>query len=152
LIPKSIIVSLIFLGIAARAQTPVKFCDLLRNPEKYKDQQVKVRATFRYGFEWQQLYCLDCLDKGRAWLELPDHMDEESGRTAKKMPKYAGIVNLTVVGVFHFGSSYGHLNGYRYELIALQIRDVAVIQRGMKDLAAESKAERRFACGGANPK
>src|SRR5215813_13785653 len=66
-----VLISLMFLSVATYAQTPAKFCDLLRNPEKYRDQRVKVRATFRYGFEWQQLYCLDCLDKGRAWLWLP---------------------------------------------------------------------------------
>ncbi len=34
-------------------------------------QEVNVRATYRYGFEWQELYCLDCKDKGKAWLEVP---------------------------------------------------------------------------------
>jgi hypothetical protein len=50
-------------------------------------------------------------------------------------------MNLTVVRVFHFGTSYGHQNGYRYELIAQEIRDVAVIQKGMKDIATERRAE-----------
>ena len=148
----SALISLMSLSAAVHAQTPVKFCDLLRNPEKYRDQQVKVRATFRYGFEWQQLYCLDCLDKGRAWLWLPDEMDDESTRTFKKMPKGAGMVNLTVVGVLHFGGSYGHRNGYRYELIAQEIRDVAVIRKGTKGPATESKLEQLWACGGTNPK
>lgn len=147
-----VLISLMLLSGAVQAQTAVKFCDLLRNPEKYRDQKVRVRATFRYGFEWQQLYCLDCLDKGRAWLELPDDMDDESDRVSKKMPKGAGIVNVTVVGIFHFGSSYGHLNGYRYELIAQELRDLAIIQKGMKDPATESKAEQQWACGGAKPK
>jgi len=147
-----VLISLMFLSVATYAQTPAKFCDLLRNPEKYRDQRVEVRATFRYGFEWQQLYCLDCLDKGRAWLWLPDEMDDESTRTFKKMPKGAGMVNLTVVGVLHFGGSYGHRNGYRYELIAQEIRDVAVIRKGTKGPATESKLEQLWACGGTNPK
>jgi hypothetical protein len=102
----SSLILLMFLGVTTHAQTTVKFCDLLRNPEKYGDQQVNVRASFRFGFEWQQLYCLDCIDKGKAWLELPNDLDDESERAFKKMPKGAGIVNLTVVGVFHFGTSY----------------------------------------------
>ena len=147
-----VLISLTFFSVATYAQTPVKLCDLLQNPEKYRDQTVNVRATFRYGFEWQQLYCLDCLDKGRAWLSLPNDMDDESKRIFKKMPKGAGIVNVTVVGVLHFGSSYDHLNGYRYELIAQEIRDVVVIQKGSKDPATESTAEPQWACGGATPK
>jgi hypothetical protein len=146
------LISLMFLSAAIHAQTSVKLCDLLRNPEKYRDQQVKVRATFRYGFEWQQLYCLDCLDKGRAWLWLPNDMDEESEKVFKKMPKGDGIVNLTVVGVFHFGSSYGHLNGYRYELIAQKISDVAVVYKGKLNAAKEKNAEQQWDCGGVSPK
>ena len=125
---------------------------LLRTPEKYRDQRVKVRATFRYGFEWQQLYCLDCLGKGKAWLTLQNDVDDQSERVFKKMPKGAGIVNLTITGVFHYGASYGHQNGYRYEVIAQEIRDVAVIQKGMRDLATEKKVEQRWAYGGAKPK
>jgi hypothetical protein len=146
------VIALMLLGGATHAQTAMPFCDLLRNPDKYDGQLVKVRATFRYGFEWQQLYCLDCLDKGKAWLHLPIDLDDKSEKASKKMPKGAGIVNLTVVGIFHFGKSYGHLNGYRYELIAQEIGDVAVIQKGMKDIAEEKKAEQQCACGGANPR
>jgi hypothetical protein len=142
----------LFFGGAIHAQTSVKFCDLLRDPEKYNGQKVKLRATFRYGFEWQQLYCLDCLDKGTAWLELPNNLDDESEKAFKKMPKGAGIVNLTVMGTFHVGGSYGHMNGYHYELIAQEIRDVAIIQKGMRDTATETKAEQKWACGGSSPK
>ena len=137
---------------AIHAQTATTLCDLLRNPEKYDGQRVQVRATFRYGFEWQQLYCLDCLDKGKAWLQMPVDLDDKSEKAFKKMPKGAGIVNLTVVGVFHFGKSYGHLNGYRFELIAQEIQDVTVIQNGMKDIATERKAEQQWACGGVSPR
>jgi hypothetical protein len=75
------------------------------------------------------------------------HLDDESEKAFKKMPKDAGIVNLTVVGIFHFGTSYGHLNGYRYELVAQEIRNVAVTQKGMKDIAEENKAHEQGACG-----
>jgi len=66
-------------------------------------------------------------------------LDDESEKAFKKMPKDAGIGNLTVVGIFHFGTSYGHLNGYRYQLVAKEIRNVGAIQKGMKDSAEERK-------------
>ncbi len=146
------VIALMLLSGAAHAQKAMTFCDLLRNADKYNGQLVKVRATFRYGFEWQQLYCLDCLDKGKEWLQVPVDLDDESEKASKQMPKGAGIVNLTVVGVFHFGTSYVHMNGYRYELVAQEIRDVAVIQKGMKDISEERKVERQWACGGASPR
>lgn len=76
-------------------QAPVTFCDLVRNPEKYNGQEVKVRATYRYGVEWSEQYCLDCLDRGKAWL-VPVAVDEAAERTSKRLPEGAGIVNLTV--------------------------------------------------------
>lgn len=49
------------LTVVGYSETPVTFCDLLRNAEKYNGKEVTVRATWRYGFEWSQFYCLDCL-------------------------------------------------------------------------------------------
>src|SRR5438045_3177385 len=94
------IVVIFMLANTVHSHAPVSFCDLLRNPQKYKGEQVRVRATYRYGFEWSQLYCLDCTDQGKAWLQIPSALDEASQRSFRKLPKGAGIVNLTVQGVF----------------------------------------------------
>jgi hypothetical protein len=83
-------------AVAVQCQTSISFCDLIRTPEKYAGKLVKVRATYKYGFEWQQLYCLDCLDKGKTWLDLSGGIDERSEKSLKLAPKGAGIVNLTV--------------------------------------------------------
>jgi hypothetical protein len=134
------------------SEPPTTFCDLLRNPEKYDGKEVTVRATWRYGFEWSQFYCLDCLDKGRAWLEMPSDLDDVSTKILSRKPKGAGIVNLTVQGVFMSGGHFGHLNAYPYQLVARRVSNVAVVLSGMKDAAKEKEAEKRWACGGANPK
>ena len=132
------------------SQAPVTFCDLLRSPDKYNGKEVRVRATYRYGFEWSELYCLDCLDKGKAWLDLV-----AVGTTAepafRRLPKGAGIVNLTVEGVFVSGNTYGHQNGYRYQITPGKISDVKVVQKGGKSRTDEEKAEKRWACGGTIP-
>ena len=116
---KALITAVAFLLLhnAIQAQTEVKFCELLRNPKQYDGQLIKVRATLRFGFEWNDLLCLSCPDKGGAWLDtsLDSENFDDLDKAWKRMPKGAGIVNLTVVGVLHFGSTYGHLNGYRYE-------------------------------------
>lgn len=127
----------------AGSNATVTFCDLVRNPEKFNGEEVTVRATYHYGFEWQQLYCLDCLDKGKAWLEIPADIDSASEKAMKHAPKGAGIVNLTVSGTFMSGSTYGHLNGYRYQLVARKISNVSVVLKGMKTAAEEQAAEKR---------
>jgi hypothetical protein len=130
----------------------VSFCDLVRDAGKYSGKTVEVRATYRYGFEWQELYCISCLDKGKAWLELPSDPDEASRKAWKRLPKGAGIVNLTVTGVFMSGGHFGHLNGYPHEFIADSVKNVAVVGKGMPRGAQEEGAEKRWACGGSNPK
>jgi hypothetical protein len=103
---------LLFLSAGGiHAQTAVSFCDLVRNPEKFNGREIIVRATYRYGYEWSELYCLDCLDKGKAWLWMRD-LDAASLRALKKLPKDAGIANLTVRGDFSSGGHFGDLNGY----------------------------------------
>jgi hypothetical protein len=54
------------LSVSASPKPQVTFCELVSNPELYNGKVVTVRATYKYGFEWQMLYCLDCLDKGKA--------------------------------------------------------------------------------------
>ena len=144
----------IFLAIATYAQQAVHFCDLVRNPEEYNGKTVTVRATYRQGFEWRELYCLECLDKGKAWLELPDdyNLDTASAKALKRVPKAGGIVNLTVQGVFVSGGHFGHENGYHYKFVVVKVADVKVLLKGMKNPEEERIIEQRYACGGTNPK
>jgi hypothetical protein len=132
-------------------QAPVALCDLLRHSDNFSGKEVTVRGTYRYGFEWSELHCLDCLPL-RIWLEFSDDMDHASEKLLKHIPKGAGIVNLTVQGIFESGTTYGHMNGYRFQLTARKVSNVVVLQKGMKSLAEEEKTEKKWACGGANPK
>jgi hypothetical protein len=151
-IPRAAFVLSFFLAVGGHSETKVTFCELVRNPELYNGKVVTVRATYKYGFEWQMLYCIDCLDKGKAWLEIPTDLDDASLKAMKQAPKEAGTVNLTLEGIFVSGSTYGHLNGYRYKFVARKISNVAVVIKGMKALAEEERAEKQWACGGSNPK
>ena len=152
---KFVALSLIICAVAAvggHSETQVNFCDLVKNPQLYNGKEVTVRATYKYGFEWQFLYCLSCLDGGKAWLEIADDLDDASVKALKRAPKGAGTINLTVQGVFLSGRTYGHLNGYRYQLVAKRVSNIAVLIKGMKSPDEEKKAEQQWACGGANPK
>jgi hypothetical protein len=149
------ILSIVCLVVASsgNSQNSVTFCDLLRNPDKYNGQEVSVRATYRYGFEWQELFCLDCKDKGKAWLEVPFELDNAAVRPLRRAPKGAGVVNLTLQGVFVTGNHhFGHMGMYPYKFVVHRVTDIAVVSKGMKTLAEEEKAEGQWACGGSHPK
>lgn len=143
----------VFLVVASGdAQSPVTFCDLMRNSEKYNGKEVTVRATWRYGFEWSQFYCIDCSLKEMTWLDVSSDLDDASSRALKQIPKGAGIVNITVQGTFRSGGHFGHMNGYRNQFIARKVSQVKIVSRGMRGLAEEHEAEKRWACGGTNPR
>ena len=144
-------VAILILTCVGRSESATTFCDLLKNPEKYNGKEVTVRATWHYGFEWSQFYCLDCLNEGKAWLEVPSDLDQASTKALKQIPK-AGIVNITVQGVFMSGGHFGHLSGYPYTLVVRKVSDVAIVLSGMKKAEEEKQAEKRWACGGENPK
>jgi hypothetical protein len=144
--------ALLILTASSQAQTATTFCDLLRNPEKYNGRVVKVRATYKFFFEMSLLYCLDCLDKGEAWLEQGWPLDKASEKALRKLLGHgAGTANITVEGVFEYGRHYGHL-GAPYQITARRISNVAVITRGAKDPVVEREREKKWACGGTSPK
>ena len=109
-----------------------------------------MRGTWRYGFEWPQFYCLDCLDKKAVWLDVPADLDRDSERALKRAPG-AGIVNVTVEGTFRSDGPFGD-GGYPHAIIVKKLRQVAVVSSGMKSLAEQEAAEKRWGCGGTNPK
>jgi hypothetical protein len=144
----AVFIGTVLVASSASPQAPMKFCELMRNPEKYNGQLVKVRAIWIYGFEWSYLHCLDC--DGRVWLDTSD-VDDESAKTLKHTPE-AGIVNVDVEGVFHAGGSFGHLNGYKYQLTAHTVANPVFLSKRMKTPEKEREIERKFACGGAKPR
>jgi len=83
---------------------------------------------------------------------MPTALEDTSAKSLRKMPKGAGIVNLTVQGIFVSGGTFGHSNAYRYKIDPTRISDVVVLQKGMKSPAEEKDVEKRWACGGRNPK
>jgi hypothetical protein len=47
----------------------VSFCELIKSPEKFEQKLVRVKAVYRYGFEWSEFYSLNCPSKKRVWVE-----------------------------------------------------------------------------------
>ena len=150
-----LLLGLLFVQVGGTAQKRVEridFCELLNHPELYDRKEVTVRATHQYGFEWSTLYCLTCLDKGKAWLDFSEDMDDASRQALQSAPKGAGIINLTVTGSFDAGRGYGHMGAYRYKFVVRKAWDVAILVKGMKSREKESEVEKKWACGGTDPK
>lgn len=109
----------------------VKFCDLIATPEKYDGARVSVYAVYNYGFEWQELLCMECRKWGQmTWLEFSVEHDKKLRKQMRKAPKDHGFIAARFTGVFRRrGHSYG---GYTFEFEVEDVSGVRVLIRDYK--------------------
>lgn len=113
------------------AQQPerVRFCDLLKDPGKFDGRAVTLKASYRYGFEWQELFCVSCKGAVRVWLNLGEEPSKALARELRRLPKHQGTVNGIFTGVFRGkASAYGN-GGYRYQLDLSALTGVDVVSK-----------------------
>jgi hypothetical protein len=110
---------------------PIPLCEVLASPERYRDQEVAVRATYRVGYEASELYCLSCSQGGHVWVEFDsaDGGDKAAKAVSRLMHHKNGTVNGVFAGVFHSNGSYGHLGAYQHELLVGSVSDLKVVDR-----------------------
>jgi hypothetical protein len=138
--------------IVGRAQQSVpptvSYCDLVRSPEQYDGKEVNIFATYRYGFEWQEVFCLDCRNVAKTWLEIDDDMPSDSIKALRKAPKDAGIINAVFTGVFRSsGGPFGD-GGYRFQFTAKRISKIEVVYKDGRVPEMLPPDARKKVCGG----
>src|SRR5437763_2293008 len=86
----------------------VNFCDLIKSPKAFDGKEVRVKAVYRYGFEWSELYSLQCvleeagehyvwMEGTRASCKSPDVL---VGDMAHVGPN-GRTVGVIAIGTFH---------------------------------------------------
>lgn len=107
----------------------VGYCDLMRDPGAYDGKQIAVQATYRYGFEIQELFCLKCRGQAKTWLEF----EEGASIKFRRAPRHNGLINATFYGIF-LGKrgAYGD-GGYRYQFNVHAVRNQKVISGDGRD-------------------
>lgn len=130
-------IQLAAIGVDLRAQDstkvlPVEDCDLIRNPDIYDGRLVTFRATYRYGFEWQEIYCLGCRTLGKTWLEI-SQISKTSAKILKKLPADDGTVNASFTGTFHSSAGPFGDGGYRFRLMLRELSRVELLTESGAD-------------------
>lgn len=113
------------------AQQPqrVSFCDLIKEPGKFDGRVVELEASYRYGFEWQELFCSSCRGTPRVWLNLGEEPSKTLARELRRLPKHQGTINGTFKGVFRGKpSAYGD-GGYKFQLDLSALTGVEVVSK-----------------------
>ena len=124
------------------------FRDLIERPNEYDGRRVSVNATYAYGFEWQEMYCMKCRGGGKTWLELPPTGTRAMRRALRKVPKWQGTLNARFKGVFHAKSGAFGDGGYRFQFVLEAVTDVNIISRSGGAPESLTKAERARLCQG----
>lgn len=130
------------------AQQPerVSFCDLIKEPDKFDGRTVTLKASYRYGFEWQELFCVSCRGAARVWLDLGEEPSKTLARGLRRLPKHLGTVNGTFTGVFRGkASAYGD-GGYKFQLDLSALTGVDVVSKSGAVPESLTTAERKRLC------
>jgi hypothetical protein len=98
----------------------VGYCELIRNPDRYNGKRVRISAVYRYGYEWSELYCLECATESKTWVEFTDSFSSSAKESIRKKLDDNGFKGrtllVTMVGKFDAGGGYGHMGAYRLRL------------------------------------
>jgi hypothetical protein len=106
----------------------VSYCDLVRRPYEYDGKGVAVWATYRYGFEWQELFCVKCRGDRKTWLEFVE-MPPDVHRALSLAPRHEGTLNATFQGTFRgTGGPFGD-GGYAFGFDVRSVRGIEVVSR-----------------------
>jgi hypothetical protein len=132
-------------GQQTRKMVSISYCDLLNNPELYDGKEVTVRATYRYGFEWSEIFCIKCRASGKTWLEVGD-VTQKSKKILKKLPKDDGTVNAAFTGTFQSSKGPFGDGGYRFRFLLKEISETEVVTKSGADPEKLPEGLRRKLC------
>ena len=122
----------------------VSFCDLLKNPNKYDGKRVSVYAYYSYFFEVSWIFCWECKDVGRTWLEIdPNSSPEQVERQLQKGPKGHGVISGHFTGVFHAGGGPYGMGQYSSKFV---LQDLTEVKTVIRDTKATSISQTTCSC------
>jgi hypothetical protein len=127
---------------------PVSYCELIRHPKEYDGKNIAVRATYRYGFEWQEMFCMRCRDDGKTWLEFGTDTPAGVRRALGKAPRHQGTLNATFYGTFRGSKGpYGD-GGYAFRFDVKAVKGVETVSKDGWAPERLSASEQQKLCQG----
>jgi hypothetical protein len=89
-----------------------------------------VSAIYRYGFEWSELYCLECGNEAKTWVDFDESFASSTKSGVRKKIGDHGFkgrtVRVTMIGRFELGG-YGHMGAYQSRLLVSRLEKADLI-------------------------
>ena len=145
-----VVLGLVINGQQMSENETVACCDLIANAEKYNGKTVSVNATYRYGFETQEIYCIGCREVGKTWLEIGFDLPVSSKKLIKKFPKDNGTINAVFSGKFESSDGPFGDGGYRFRLVLHEIAESKIVTKSGAVPGQLPVQVRKVVCGGAS--
>lgn len=116
------------------AAVSLSYCDLLKTPKLYVGKQVRIRASWQFGFETSFVYDRECPLLPKAWLEFVND-DEACPQTKqnRSLPTQSDKeAEVTVVGKLYGPGRHGHLGDYEYKFVVTCLEKLEVTSSDIK--------------------
>lgn len=122
----------------------VDYCNLFKNSDAFNNKEILIKATYSFGLEHAELYCLACIDK-KTFVEF-----DESFRPNAKVKKLLepsrryGVgrtINITAIGIFYNQGQSGHFGMYSYRFVIKRIVSAELVANS--DLAPHALKKRQ---------
>jgi hypothetical protein len=106
----------------------ISYCDLLKDQKLYDGKLVRLKASWRFGFETTCLYDPQCSELPKAWLEFGDEKDLCRETAAKRtVPVQSDKeAEVTVTGTLQGPGRYGHLGDYQFKFVVQCLEKIKV--------------------------
>ncbi len=101
----------------------ISFCDLAKSSIDLQ-KEVRVRAIYRVGFEWSELYSLKCQSAPTVWVDFSDDWKSRTRRAVRKEidKDDGGMFGVILRGKLSSGGGFGHMGAYqmKFEVISVE--------------------------------
>jgi hypothetical protein len=124
-----LVLHLCLFQVKEKRESYIAYCDIVKSANDYDNKSITVRASFRYGFEVQELFCTQCRKIGKTWVEFDEDNIKQINSALKKTPKNAGTINGVFSGTFRsLNGPYGD-GGYRFMFKVKVLEKVEVVSK-----------------------
>lgn len=106
----------------------LSYCDLIKSHSSYDGKPVRLKASWRFGFETSFLNSRECSEQPKAWLEFVDDKDacSQSKKNRNTVGQNDKEADVTVVGKLYGPGNYGHLGAYEYKFVVTCMENLKV--------------------------
>ena len=109
----------------------VSYCYLVRNPHQFNGKIIRVTGIYRYGYEWSELYCGDCINEAATWVDFDEAFSSSTIASVRRKLDDNGFrgrtVLVTMTGKFEAGGGYGHNKVHPFRFLVTKVSSARIL-------------------------